>query len=156
MSPNKHKIKGNLWETKLVELLNTNIRGASFKRTPGSGALGTVFLEPILTADVVGKIEGFPQAFKVEAKSGYNSSTNKEVKSVSVKKEWLDKVKEEAKGNFSVALLACKFDNSRQGVKYFISMDFYDFCELMNYTTDLKRELDLAYNELQEYKKVKK
>jgi hypothetical protein len=149
---NKQRQKGNGFETLLVKLLNENLKGASFKRTPGSGALGTTFSEAILTGDVVGKVEGFPRPIKIEAKVGYNNlaKANKEVKSISLKKEWLDKVKEEALGNMAVPFLACKFDNVKSGVKYFMAVDFETFFNLINYMTDLKRELDLLYEAHQE------
>jgi hypothetical protein len=148
---NKQKQKGSGFEALLVKLLNDNIKGANFRRTPGSGALGTVFGEAFLTGDVIGKIEGFPKPLKIEAKVGYNN-LSKEVKSISLKKEWLDKVKEEAMGNFSLPLLACKFDNVKSGVKYFMAVDFETFFNLINYMVDLKREIDLIYEELQKCK----
>lgn len=147
---NKQKNKGSGWERQLVELLNTRIKGATFKRTPGSGALGSTYQESILTGDVVGKINSFYKPIKIEAKVGYNNLVDKEVKSISFKKEWLDKVKEEAQGNFSLPIVACKFDNVKSGCKYFMALDFDTFTELINYITDLKKELDLVYTELQE------
>jgi hypothetical protein len=152
MSPNKQKIKGTGFETLLVKLLNNNLKGASFKRTPGSGALGTTFSEAILTGDVVGKIEGFPKPIKIEAKIGYNTLKGQEVKSVSFRKEWLDKIKGEAEGNYALPLVACKFDNVKSGVKYFVALDFDTFVDLINYMSDLKKELDLVYTELQKVK----
>jgi len=150
---NRKKIKGTTWENQLVDLFNTQLKKAKFKRVPGSGAIGTVFSEPLLTGDEVGKIESMPQGFKIECKSGYNTLTNKETKSVSVKKEWFDKVSMESKGDFSIPLVACKFDNIRSGCKYFVAMDVNTFTDLLNYMTDLKRELDLNFEELQNAKK---
>jgi Holliday junction resolvase len=146
---NRQKAKGSGWERQLVEILNNNIKGAKFKRTPGSGGLGTVYSEASLTGDVVGRIENFYKPLKFEAKIGYNNLAGKEVKSISLKKEWLDKVKEESVGNYSMPMLACKFDNVKSGVKYFVALDMETFIDFMNYITDMKKELDLIYEKLQ-------
>lgn len=155
MSNNKNKDKGTRFERDLTEYLGKIIKDSNWKKVIGSGALGTIFREPLLTGDVTGTVSGIPQKFKIECKSGYNTLTNKETKSVSVRKEWFDKVKQESLGDFSIPLVACKYDNVRTGVKMFIAMDIREFAELINYTTDLKKELDLNYTELQECKKVK-
>ena len=154
MMTNKKKTKGTAFENQLVDYLNNLLKEANFKRIPSSGALGTTFHEPLLTGDVTGTVSGLPQKFKIECKSGYNTLTNKETKSVSVRKEWFDKVRKESDGDLSIPLVACKFDNIRSGCKYFIAMDINTFTELINYTTDLKRELDLLYEEAQNGKRV--
>lgn len=151
---NSKKIKGTAFENQLVDYLNNLLKEANFKRIPSSGALGTTFHEPLLTGDVTGTVAGIPQKFKIECKSGYNTLTNKETKSVSVRKEWFDKVREESKGDLSIPLVACKYDNVRSGVKMFIAMDIAEFAYLINYVTDLKRELDLNYEELQDAKRM--
>lgn len=152
MVSSRQKAKGDSWEAQLVKLFNDNINGASFKRVPGSGSLGTLVSEPLLMSDVTGKIEGFPKTIRAEAKFGYSANLNGEAKSISLKKSWLDKVKEEALGSYALPLLACKFDNVRSGVKYFVALDFETFFNLMNYMTDLKKELDVCYEELQKCK----
>jgi Holliday junction resolvase len=155
MASNRQKVKGSQWEAQLVKIFNDNIHGAKVRKTPGSGGLGTVYNEALLTGDVVGKIDNFPKPIKVECKSGYSSSLVGEAKSISIRKEWIDKVKEESVGNYSMPMLACKFDNVHTGVKYFIILDMETFIDLINYTTDLKKELDFVYDELQALKSEK-
>ena len=153
MMTNKKKQKGSLFEHDLVVMLNEKIKNSVWKRIPGSGSMGTTLGEAELTADVVGKIDAFPKKIKGECKSGYNSSTNKETKSFRIMKEWLDKVKEESKANYSFPILFGKFDNVRDsGVKKIAVLDLDEFIYLINYITDLKEELDDVYEELQKRK----
>lgn len=139
---NPNKIKGSSFERLAVDILNELIKDSEWKRIPGSGAIGTSLGEPLLTADVVGKVKSIPKKFKVECKVGYNPSTDKEVKSFSLKKEWLDKVKEEALGSYSVPMLMGKFSGARSGVKVFAVLDVEDFAAIINHITDLQEALD--------------
>lgn len=142
---NKAKQQGSRWEHDAVELLNQKVKNSSWKRIPGSGAIGTNLNEPMLTGDLVGIVISFPKKFKAECKSGYNSSTDKEVKQFTLKKDWLDKIGEEARVNYSIPILLGKFTNARSGVKHFVVMDLNEFSELLNTVTDLRKELDLLY-----------
>ena len=87
MMTNKQKQKGSRWERQLTQLLNEELIASDFKKTPSSGALGTIVGEPNLTGDVRGRIEGVPQKIKIEAKIGYGGA-----KQLALKKEWLDNV----------------------------------------------------------------
>jgi Holliday junction resolvase len=122
---NKNKQKGSRWEKELVELLNENLPGL-FKKVPGSGALGTQLGENLLTADVVGKVDNIPNQFKIECKVGYGGSTQ-----LTIKKEWLDKVKKEADASFSIPVLAGKFSGSRLGVRHFVVLDLETFIDIV-------------------------
>src|SRR5690349_17137703 len=92
--PFKNKVKGTTFERLVVEILNLLVRDSEWKRIPGSGALGTILGEPLLTSDIVGKVKRIPKKFKVEAKVGYGGA-----KMFTLKKEWLDKVRMEADAN---------------------------------------------------------
>lgn len=139
---NKNKVKGSRWEHDLVELLTEKVRGSRWKRIAGSGALGTSLGEPLLTGDVSGKVDYFPKSFRVECKTGYNNSNDKEVKQLTIKKEWLDKITKEAEGTFSFPMLAGKFTNSRNGVGKFIVLNLDDFALLINMYTELKKDYE--------------
>ena len=130
--PNPQKRKGDDWERLLADILTTNIKGGVFKRIPGSGMLGTILGEPMLTADVSGKVASFEKSFKIECKNGYGSPLQ-----FTLKKLWLDKIKEEAAASYGIPLLAGKFSGAREGVKGFIVMDMDTFCELINKVTEL-------------------
>jgi len=142
MTPFKSKQKGNTFEHDVVELLNKKVIGGNFRRIPGSGAMGTTMGEPLLTGDVSGKVEGIPTRFKIECKVGYNTSTDREVKQFTLKKEWLDKVGEEAKDALSVPLLFGKFSGARKGVQVFVVMDIDVFSNMINEISRLQKELD--------------
>lgn len=139
---NKSKIKGSKWETQVAEELTKLVHNSEFRRVPGSGAMGTALGEPLLSGDISGKIKNFYKRFRGEAKAGYNHSTGKEVKQFTIKKEWLDKIQEEANNNYSIPFLACKFDNARVGVKHFIVLDINDFAELINKITSLQEMME--------------
>lgn len=134
---NKAKIKGTTFERLAVELLNELIRDSEWKRVPGSGAIGTTLDEPLLTADIVGKVDSIPKKFKVEAKVGYGGATQ-----FSLKKEWLDKVKKEASATYSFPFLIGKFSGAREGVKVFVVMDVEEFAAIINHITKLEEETD--------------
>lgn len=142
MSPNKSKRKGSDWERLLVQLLTDNIGESKVKRIAGSGALGTSLDEPLLQADVVAEFVGFPRKFRFEAKTGYGGS-----KQLAVKKEWIDKIIQEAKNSNSIPVLACKFSGARKadGVQYFVVLDISTFFDIINYVDDLKKELNKFY-----------
>lgn len=139
----KAKQKGSAFEADAVEILNEEILGGRFRRVPGSGALGTTMGEPLLTSDISGRVEGMSRRFKIEAKCGYNSSTDKEVKQFTLKKEWLDKVAGEASNDaFATPLLIGKFSGARKGVKVFVAMDVKVFAEFINEISRLQKDLD--------------
>ncbi len=127
---NKNKVKGSAWEREFVELLNSKILGADAKRIPASGAMGTTINEPLLQGDVRAKFKGLNKRSRIECKVGYGGDTQ-----LTVKKQWIDKIKEEAKNSYSYPALACKFLGARKadGIKYFVILDLDTFSELMEY-----------------------
>jgi len=142
MSPNSAKAKGSGWERLLVELLSENIGESKVKRIAGSGALGTSLEEPLLQADVVAEFVGFPRKFRFEAKVGYGGS-----KQLTVKKEWIDKIIQEAKNSNAIPVLACKFSGARksEGVQHFVILDINTFIDLINFVDDLKKKVNKFY-----------
>lgn len=134
---NPMKRKGSDFERLSVEILNTLIKDSAWKRVPGSGAIGTLLAEPLLTADIIGVVKSVPKKFKVEAKVGYGGATQ-----FALKKEWLDKIKQEADATFSIPLLIGKFSGSREGVKVFVTMDVETFASIINHITRLQEQLD--------------
>jgi len=132
----KSKIKGNVFEREATSLLNELIPGAKFKRIPGSGSIGTNMDEPLLTGDITGKIDGINKKFKVECKVGYGGA-----KQFTLKKEWLDKIILESKGNCSTPFLLGKFSGSRAGVQVFVVLDVNTFATLL---TQLAHKVEAA------------
>jgi hypothetical protein len=130
--PNPQKRKGSDWERQATDILNANIKRSKFRKIPGSGAIGTIVGEPMLTSDIRGQVESFTKEFKIECKVGYGSATQ-----FTMKKLWLDKVKEEAAGSYGIPLLMGKFSGAREGVRSFVVMDMDTFCELINKVTEL-------------------
>lgn len=73
----------------------------------------------------------------MEAKTGYGGSTQ-----LTVKKEWLDKIKEEAERTYGIGILVAKFLGAKTGVKHFVVMDIYDFIDLISSAEDVYQELE--------------
>lgn len=135
--PFKNKRKGSDFERLAVEILNLLVKDSEWKRIPGSGALGTSLGEPLLTADIVGKVSSIPKKFKGESKVGYGGA-----KQFALKKDWLDKVKMEADMSYSIPFLIGKFSGAREGVKVFVVTDVEVFASILNHITRLQEELD--------------
>lgn len=128
-SPQKRK--GTDFENLAVELLNKLISGSRWKRIPGSGAIGTILNESFLTGDITGTVDSIPRKFKVEAKVGYGGATQ-----LALKKEWLDKVIEQARADYSIPMLIGKFLGARDGTKVFVVLDVETFAYLINLITE--------------------
>jgi len=131
------KEKGSRWEREAVEILNEYLKDSIFKKVPGSGAIGTQIGESILTGDLRGEVKSFPRKFKIECKTGYGGSTQ-----MTIKKEWLDKIKEESSKDMTIPLLLAKFSGARRGVRYFAVIDLETLIYLFNHTTDLFNSLE--------------
>lgn len=131
------KRKGSQWERDAAKLLNETVYG-TWKRVAGSGALGTILEEPILQGDIVGKdIPGLPKGFKLDAKVGYGGSTQ-----LTVKREWLEKIRKEAESTYSIPALICKFSGAKSGAKVFVVLDLEAFAEIVNRPCEIQEELD--------------
>jgi hypothetical protein len=136
------KRKGTRWEREVVDYLNKRLKNGKFKRIAGSGAFGQTMKEPSLLGDIKGEVVGFGREFKLEAKVGYGGS-----KQITFKKEWLDKIKDEAETTLSIPAVVCRFSNSRSGVENFIALDIDEFIYLVNKVTELSELLDDCYGE---------
>lgn len=131
---NRQKRKGTAWENDIVKLIQDRIPGSKAKRIAGSGAIGTTMGEPLLTGDIIIELPGFNKKFRTEAKVGYGGDTQ-----LTLKREWLNKIKEEADRSYDYPMLMCKFSGSRKsdGIQYFVSLDFDTFVEIINYVAKL-------------------
>lgn len=139
---NKQKRKGSDWERQIADIFNEYLDTDEFKRIPGSGAIGTILKISELLGDVKGKFNFINSPVFIEAKTGYGGS-----KQMAIKKEWLDKIKQEAETGFGIGFLAGKFLGAKKGVKHFIVLDMYDFLKLIEIANLLKEELDEVYEE---------
>ena len=132
----KSKDKGSRWERDAVEILNAEY-DHTWKKVPGSGALGTIIEIGELKADLVGRYYFLPFTFRGEAKTGYGGS-----KQLAIKKEWLEKVRQQADDAFmpEVPILIAKFSGSRSSIRYFVILDFEAFHSILSATDDLYQE----------------
>jgi hypothetical protein len=130
------KAKGARWERDAVAILNEQYEH-TWKKVPGSGALGTILSIDELKADLVGRYYFLPFTFRAEAKTGYGGA-----KQLAVKREWLEKVRRQAEEAFlhEVPILIAKFSGSRSDVRYFTILDFDAF-------HDVLKAAEILYNE---------
>jgi hypothetical protein len=142
------KVKGNIFEREAVVMLTELINDSKWKRIPTSGAIGTKMEIPLLFSDLIGDVKNFPKRLRGEAKAGYGGA-----KQFTLRKEWLDKIFQEAKSTYSVPFLIGKFSGARDGTRVFVVLDVGVFATLMNELTDLQRRLDEQTEEMDLNKK---
>jgi len=140
---NKNKIKGTTWERDAAHLLNEKFP-ETWRRNPGSGALGTILDMPFLKGDLIGDYDFLPIDFVAEAKVGYGGSM------MQIQKDWFDKIKEEADENYALPVVILKFEKSRTGVRHVIALDFDSWDRLMEYIESMHEELLKLYEKQQE------
>jgi len=137
----KQKVKGVKWERDAVKLLQEAFPDGKFRRVAGSGAIGTIMDEPLLAGDILAVFPNFPREFRAEAKVGYGGATQ-----MAIKREWFEKIKEEARGTYSLPMLMGKFSGARGECKYFVAFDFDTFVDLMKLFVELaESEADLTW-----------
>jgi len=129
---NKQKRKGTDWEREAVKLLTEMIPGSQWKRVAGSGAIGTIMGEPLLSSDIVGEVTGIPKKFRLEAKTGYGGATQ-----IAMKREWFTKNRTEAEGSYALPAVVMKFSGAQGGSRTVIGLDFEAFAEIMGFVKDL-------------------
>jgi Holliday junction resolvase len=139
------KRKGSDFERQIADFLNKEVRGGKFKRIATSGAIGTYLNEPALSADVTGNVNGMIKPIKIECKVGYGGAEY-----LSMKREWLNKIKEDAEKTFGFPMLIGKFSGATKatGVQVFAAMAIDDFVYVMNVISDLQEALDEATEKL--------
>jgi hypothetical protein len=135
------KRKGSNYEREAAKLLEKVLDG-KWKRIPGSGALGAILSEPELQGDIVGKVHSFPKKFRFDSKVGYGGATQ-----LTIKREWLEKIREEADATYSIPALICKFSGARGGIRNFLVLDFDAFAEIILNSERLQEELDKTWKE---------
>lgn len=140
---NKNKDKGTRWERDAVNILNEKYPNV-WRRNPGSGALGTILDMPFLKGDLVGDYEFLPIDLVAEAKVGYGGTQ------MQLRKEWFDKIREEATQNYALPVVLLKFEKARTGVRQVIAMDFETWNEFMTIIESMHEELLGLYEKQQE------
>lgn len=140
------KQKGKRWEYDARDQLNEMFPN-TWKRIPSSGAIGTIVEIPHLTGDLIGKYEFIPYVLRAECKVGYGG------KDMTIHKEWFDKIRREAEENFNnLPCVVIKFDGSREGVRYFMALDFQAWFDLLKWIEKLHTENVEMYTKLEQLK----
>ena len=133
---NRSRRKGFDWERQIVKIFKQHFPNAVIRRNAMSGAIGTIYNEPDMAADVVVKLDFYPHKLQIEAKAGYGGST------MSVKKQWMDTIKKVSDSNYSFPVLALKFSGARSGAKHLICTDIDSFIRLLKYIQELENVSD--------------
>lgn len=108
MTYNRSKAKGDRFEREVAKDLS--VHGGKWRRIPGSGSIGTNLKMSNLTGDLEGTYPWFTKAIKGEAKVGYGTS-----KQMQLKREWFTKVREQAKADNKYPVVIVKFDDVTGG-----------------------------------------
>ena len=136
--------KGKRWERQLSKLLNENFPG-TWRRIPGSGAVGTILELPSLKGDVRGDYYFLSTPILGEAKSGYGE------KQITLKKEWFDKIRAEAEESYSLPAVIFRYNAARTGVRYVIAFDFEAWDALMQEMESMHNEILRLYEIVEQY-----
>lgn len=129
------KRKGSRWERDVVKLLHDK-GGGIWKRIPGSGAMGHFFNDASLNSDVTGKYPWLRKIIRGECKTGYGTS-----RSLSLKRDWIVKVREEAEEARGYPCLLLKFSDVR---------DNPDTAKLICFNLDVWIDIVTEVNDLYE------
>ena len=105
---NRSKIKGDKFERDAAKVLSVN--GGNWRRIPGSGSIGTSLKISDLTGDLAGTYSWFTKALRGEAKVGYGTS-----KQMQLKREWFTKVREQANLDNKYPVVIVKFNDVTGG-----------------------------------------
>ena len=100
------KRKGTRWENEAAKILS--VASGIWKRIPGSGAMGHFLKDANYNSDITGEYPWWRKKFRGECKYGYGTS-----KSMSVKREWITKIREEAEEARGYPCLLIKFKDVR-------------------------------------------
>jgi len=134
----KSKQIGTRWERELSKVLAEH--ADTSRRIPGSGAIGTITGTPGLTGDVVVTYPFLNRPIKIECKYGYGGS-----KSMSVKREWMEKIRQEAEQNNNIPAVSIKFRDVTSGdieSAKWICFSVEDWNALMGYFSELFDDLE--------------
>jgi hypothetical protein len=104
---NSNKRSGTYFEDTVADHFDS-LEGVTAKRVMGSGAFGTISNEPRLMGDVYMRWDYLDRPILAECKFGYGGKTQ-----LTVKKEWIDKIVEEARQADRHAALVFKFKGAR-------------------------------------------
>jgi hypothetical protein len=119
------KRSGTYFENSVADFFNeTGL--ASARRVIGSGAFGKVWRDANLLGDVYIDFPFLKKPILAEAKFGYGGKTQ-----VTVKKEWIEKIIEEAKVLDRYPALIFKFKGARGEGSRMIAFSWETFIEMM-------------------------
>lgn len=141
------KRSGTRWEREAVRTLNM-CESATFRRIPGSGSMAYHTGMSSLSGDIEGKYPWWARPFRIEAKYGYGTA-----KSMSFKREWMEKIIEEAGHRRDHPAMVIKFRDVHSGdqsAKLIVfTMETWnklmaELESLWNHVDELERKLDDA------------
>jgi Holliday junction resolvase len=128
---NRSRRAGNRWERDTVKELGG-------QRQPSSGAFGTQHNDAALQGDVVLEYPWLCRPIILECKYGYGSD-----KSMRVQREWLVKIREEARNARRYPALALKFRDVTYGDIDSAKMICFNY----DVWKEIVNEINLIYNE---------
>jgi hypothetical protein len=137
---NPAKRSGTYFEDVVADWFD-NLPDVKAERIIGSGAFGTMSKEPRLMGDVYIRWDQLDKPILAECKFGYGGKTQ-----LTVKKEWVDKIVEEAVSGNRYPALIFKFKGARGGNSKMICFTWDTWKEMMEYFGERIERLE-AQNE---------
>ena len=131
MGGKRSRQAGDRWEREVVKELDG-------KRQPSSGAFGTAHKMASLTGDVVVQYPWWNHALHIECKYGYGGSS-----SLSLKREWFTKVRQEAERANRIPVIAIKYRDVTSGDRESAKV----VCINFDHWKVMMRELEYLYLE---------
>jgi hypothetical protein len=100
-----------------------------------------------LKGDLTGKYPFLPFTFRAEAKVGYGGA-----KQITMKREWFDKVREEAASNYNeLACVLMKYSNAHPpNTQHIIAFDFETFQKVLDIVESMYNEIIELHRRLEE------
>jgi len=124
-----NKRSGTYFENQAANFFNSKISAA--KRIIGSGAFGKVSRNPSLLGDVMIRFDILQKPLLVECKFGYARGENQ----ITIKKEWFDKIAEEAEVAQQYPAVMFKFKGKRGPNSRIVAFSWDTFLEIMQELT---------------------
>ncbi len=118
------KRSGTRFEHMAEDFFTTDISAA--KRVAGSGAFGRISREPRLLGDLTIVFDPLLKPILAECKFGYGGITQ-----ITIKKEWIEKIIDEARLANKYPALIFKFKNARGQAARMIAFDWNTFIRIM-------------------------
>jgi len=144
------KRKGDEFERETTVLAGKNTSGIPYgKKTPKSGAYGTVMGVQVMAGDTQWRFPWLNDIISIECKHGYQADYKADQKSMTIKKEWFDKHLEQCKSMDLLPAWSMKFKfTTENGMSKFLVIPFKTARSIIDQMDNLYIEMEELREEL--------